>query len=57
MRKNIFEKSEKFFAKAGTFLNFDPVLYMESKKRNKKNQGGKHFEKRGNRNFGNRFRK
>ena len=53
MRKNIFEKSEKLFTNAGTFLNFDLVLYMESKK----NQGGKHFEKRGNRNFGNRFRK
>ena len=34
MRKNIFEKSEIFFTNAGTFLNFDPVLYMESKKRN-----------------------
>lgn len=34
MRKNIFEKSENFFTNAGTFLNFDPVLYMESKKRN-----------------------
>ena len=36
MRKNIFEKSEKFFTNTGTFLNFDPVLYMESKKQNKK---------------------
>lgn len=36
MPKNIFEKSENFFTNAGTFLNFDPVLYMESKKQNKK---------------------
>ena len=36
MRKNIFEKFEKFFMKAGTFLFFHFVLYMESKKQNKK---------------------
>lgn len=32
MRKNIFEKSENFFTNAGTFLNFDPVLYMDGDK-------------------------
>ena len=32
MIKNIFEKSEKFFMNTGTFLNFDPVLYMDGDK-------------------------
>lgn len=32
MRKKTFEKSEKIFTKAGTFLNFGPVLYMDGDK-------------------------
>ena len=30
--KNFFEKSEKLFTKAGTYLNFGPVLYMDGDK-------------------------